>query len=203
MSNLDIAVHLSIPFISAAIGWVTNYIAIKMLFRPREEKRLLAIRVQGIFPKRKKLLAEKLGRVVARDLLSMDAIASKIDNEENKDKVKTAILTELEDYLVNKVKKTNAMIGMFMTEKVMEQIKTRISEQLDQMIPRLMGQFTDKLHAVDIEGIVYEKVSNFSNEKLENLLMSVIRKEFKFIEILGAVLGFMIGLLQSGLFLML
>ena len=49
---------------------------------------------------------------------------------------------------------------------------------------------------LDIEKIVIEKVNNFSSDKLEQILFSIMKKEFRFIEIIGAVLGFVIGLLQ-------
>jgi len=49
-----------IPIISAFIGWFTNWIAIKMLFHPREPKKFLGLTLHGIFPKRQKVIAEKL-----------------------------------------------------------------------------------------------------------------------------------------------
>ena len=60
-----------IPFISAFIGWFTNWIAIKMLFHPKEEKNILGIKIQGIFPKRQQQFAEKpqRGRGPPRDKL--------------------------------------------------------------------------------------------------------------------------------------
>ena len=54
-----------IPFISAFIGWITNWIAIKMLFHPKDPKRILGVTFHGIFPKRQQQFATKLGAVVA------------------------------------------------------------------------------------------------------------------------------------------
>jgi uncharacterized membrane protein YheB (UPF0754 family) len=51
--------QILIPLISAFIGWFTNWIAIKMLFHPKEPKRILGIRFHGIFPKRQGHFAEK------------------------------------------------------------------------------------------------------------------------------------------------
>lgn len=65
------------PFIGAIIGYGTNRIAIQMLFRPRNAKYLLGIRVPltpGIIPKSRDELAHSVGRAVARELLSADAI---------------------------------------------------------------------------------------------------------------------------------
>ena len=54
------AVYL-LPLIAALIGWLTNLIAVKMLFHPRKSINLGFFSVQGVFPKRQKALAKKLG----------------------------------------------------------------------------------------------------------------------------------------------
>jgi len=50
---------------------------------------------------------------------------------------------------------------------------------------------------LDIEKIVTDKVENFSDQKLEDLLLAVTKKEFTFIEIVGGVFGFLIGIIQQ------
>ena len=67
-----------IPLISAFIGWFTNWIAIKMLFHPREPKKILGLTFHGIFPKRQRQFAEKLGKLVSEELLSFGDIEEKI-----------------------------------------------------------------------------------------------------------------------------
>ena len=53
-----------LPLIAAFTGWVTNLVAIRMLFHPRHEWRILGLRIQGILPKRQPDLARKVGQVV-------------------------------------------------------------------------------------------------------------------------------------------
>ena len=191
----------AIPFISAAIGWFTNYVAIKMLFYPREEKDFGIVKLHGIFPKRKPVLAERLGRIVANDLLSPKVLKDKIDNDENRGKLKSAIMVQVDDYLKTKFKESNKMFAMFLNDKVIEQLKDRLEVMLEDLVPQLMLQVSGKIEDIDIEKLVHDRVINFSNEKLENLLMSVIKKELSFIELAGAVLGFFIGLMQVGIVL--
>ncbi|MBX2843853.1 MAG: DUF445 family protein [Flammeovirgaceae bacterium] len=188
-----------IPFISAAIGWFTNYVALKMLFHPREKRDFGLFKLQGIFPKRKPVLAERLGRIVARDLFSAKMISEKLDNGDNRDKIKETILVQLDAYLRTKFKESNPMIAMFLNDKMIDQFKDKLAEMLDELIPKLMNQMTSKVENIDIEKIVHDRVNNFSNEKLESLLMAVIKKELKFIELAGAVLGFVIGIIQVGI----
>ena len=47
-----------LPIIAAIIGWGTNYLAVRMLFHPRKQKNILGLKLQGVFPKRQKVLAE-------------------------------------------------------------------------------------------------------------------------------------------------
>ncbi len=189
----------AIPFISAAIGWFTNYLAIKMLFYPRIERNIVGLKFQGIFPKRKHVLAERLARAVRRDLFSMEVVKDKLDTADTKEKLKEAILLEIQDLLLNKFKSSNKMLAMFLNDSVVEQVLKKADEHLNGVMPRLVSHLGERIEEVDVEAIVREKVNNFSNEKLESLLMSVIKKELKFIEIVGAILGFMIGLLQIGI----
>ena len=67
-----------LPFIAAGIGWVTNYLAVKMLFHPRKEVRVLGFQIQGVFPKRQTALAEKLGDLVSEELFSIEEVTVKI-----------------------------------------------------------------------------------------------------------------------------
>ena len=72
-----------IPVISAFIGWFTNWIAIKMLFHPKEPKKIFCITIQGIFPKRQQQFAEKLGKLVSQELLSFADIQQKLVHPDN------------------------------------------------------------------------------------------------------------------------
>ena len=89
---------------------------------------------------------------------------------------------------------------MFVGDGTMQKIKEGMMEEISLLLPEIISQYTDSLsERIDIEKMVTEKVSNFSSDKLEEILQSVMKKEFKFIEIIGGVLGFVIGLIQMGL----
>ena len=69
-----------LPILAALIGWITNYLAIKMLFHPHQPKKILGLTFQGVFPKRQAQIAEKLGDLVANELFSMKDVAQKIED---------------------------------------------------------------------------------------------------------------------------
>jgi uncharacterized membrane protein YheB (UPF0754 family) len=188
---------LLIPVISAFIGWFTNWIAIKMLFHPREPRQFLGMTFQGIFPKRQAQFAEKLGKLVADELLSFKDIEQKITSPENLSSVMPYIENHIDDFLRVKLGKAMPMIGMFIGEKTINEMKKIFMAELESIFPEVMHKYMGKLQEeLDLERIVTEKVKAFSSDKLESILQQIMAKEFRFVEILGGVVGFIIGIIQ-------
>ena len=186
-----------IPFISAFIGWFTNWIAIKMLFHPKEPKRFLFITFHGIFPKRQQQFAQKLGVTVANELLHFDEIANRIKDPQTLKDVNPYIEEHIDEFLHKRLQEKLPVISMFIGEGTLQKLKEGLMEEIDNMLPQLVNKLTDSLsHQIDVEKIVTEKVANFSSDKLEAILIGIMQKEFRFVEIIGGVLGFVIGLLQ-------
>lgn len=70
-------------------------------------------------------------------------------------------------------------------------------EELEGMFPELIGSYMKNLESqLDLEKIVTEKVAGFSSDKMETILNSIMSKEFRFVEVIGGVLGLIIGILQ-------
>lgn len=186
-----------IPFISGFIGWVTNWVAIKMLFHPRLPVRFLGMTFQGIFPKRQQQFAEKLGKLVSNELLSFTEIEQKIINPENLKKMMPLVEAHVDDFLRYKLKDVFPVISMFIGDKTINELKGFFMTELEALFPILMQRYMKNLQEeLDLEKIVVEKVSGFSSDKLEEILMGIMAREFRFVEILGGVLGFIIGLIQ-------
>ncbi len=188
---------LIIPVISAFIGWVTNWVAIKMLFHPREPKRFLGITFHGIFPKRQQQFAEKLGKLVSAEFLSFSDIEQKISSPENLKKIMPMIETHIDDFLRHKLSNEMPILSMFIGDKTINSLKEVFMKELEILFPQVMKQYAANLKTeLDLEHIVIQKVSNFSSDKLEEILYQIMSKEFRFVEIIGAVIGFIIGVMQ-------
>jgi len=186
-----------IPVISAFIGWFTNWIAIKMLFHPKEPKRILGITFHGIFPKRQKIFAEKLGKMISAEFLSFEDIEQKIADPQNLQKLMPMIEGHVDNFLRNKLSDEMPFLSLFIGDKTIKSLKKVFMQELETLFPILMKSYASQLQAeLDLEKIVTEKVSAFSSDKLEDILYQIMSKEFRFVEILGGVIGFIIGILQ-------
>jgi uncharacterized membrane protein YheB (UPF0754 family) len=186
-----------LPFTAALIGWLANWVAIKILFHPREPKRFLGITIQGIFPKKQKQFAIKLGSLLAKELFHFDEIARQIKDPQQLENIKPFIADHIDHFLQHKLKEKMPVISMFVGTGTLDKIKEGLLEEIDIMLPELLGKYVENLTAnIDIENMLANKLERYSSDKLETILAAVMGNEFRFVGLIGAGLGFLIGLIQ-------
>ena len=187
----------ALPVIAAGIGWITNFLAVKMLFHPKSEVKLLGLRIQGVFPKRQAALAQKLGDIVSEELFSIKEVTGKIENMATSEDFLKSLSGKVEKTLSEKLLKAFPMLSMFLNDEMMAKVSGLFLSELKELLVDLSKLLSNKLESeIDIRQTVKEKVENFSSDKLEGMLYSIMKKEFRFIEIVGAFLGFAIGTVQ-------
>ncbi len=192
-----------IPVISAFIGWFTNWVAIKMLFHPKKPVNILGLKVQGIFPKRQAQFAQKLGTLVATELIHFDEIAAKLKDPEQLQALNPTIEAHIDTFLRIRLKEKIPVVAMFIGDNTINKLKDGMMEEISVLLPDVIDRYTQGLsEKIDIEQMVTEKVAAFSSDKLEEILNAIMKKEFRFVEVLGGVLGFIIGLLQVAISLL-
>jgi uncharacterized membrane protein YheB (UPF0754 family) len=186
-----------LPFIAALIGWMTNYIAVKMLFHPKEPKKFIGITFQGVFPKRQNALAEKLGQLVADELFSISDVSAKIKEFATSDEAMNDVGKRIEMTIRNKLGQAFPMLAMFLSDEMVEKVTGLFKNELKDFLSATSQGMGEKLEEnLNVQEMVKERVNAFSSEKLEELLNQLMKKEFKFIELVGAILGFFIGCIQ-------
>jgi uncharacterized membrane protein YheB (UPF0754 family) len=200
-SHSSTAVLISIPIISALIGYVTNYIAVVMLFRPHRPRRFLGLTLQGLVPRRQKEIAKSLGAMIERDLFSHADIQEALKSVETVEEA-GVFIDEQVTLFVQKLSAENPMVGMFLQGPLLEQMRGLLRAQIADRFPQFIERVVDKVeHKLDVSEIVRTKVEAFDLTKLEAIIHEVSARELKTIEVLGGVLGFIVGLVQVGVML--
>lgn len=183
--------------IGAMIGWITNYIAIKMLFRPYKEMNFLFFKIQGLIPKRRSEIAISIADTVQKELISLKDIISSLNADELEEKMGTVIDKILEEKLESEITKKFPMLAMFLNDEIINKIKSMIKTSILENKETIINMFTSYLEEkVDFKKIIIENVEAFSLEKLEEITYSLAKKELKHIEVIGAILGGIIGVFQ-------
>ena len=183
--------------ISAAIGWITNWVAIKMLFRPHNEINLGLFKIQGLIPKRRAEIGTGIADVIQNELISIKDVIANIDREEFSKRLNDLIDDVLEKNLKTKVKEKFPVMQMFFSDKMAKDVSDTIKDIVMENQDKIFEVFSNYAEEnIDFSTIITDKISNFSLDKLEEIINGLAKKELKHIEVIGAILGAFIGLVQ-------
>ena len=106
----------------------------------------------------------------------------------------------IEKTIREKLVKSFPMLSMFLSDDMVEKVTKLFKDELRDFIRESADGVAKKIeNDLDVRKMVREKVEAFSSEKLEALLSSLMKKEFRFIEVIGAFIGFLIGCAQVAL----
>ena len=187
---------LFMAIIGGLIGYITNVVAIKMLFKPYEPIKipLTNIEIMGLIPKRRAEIAKNVAETVRRELLSEEDIFNGIIKDEDK--------AEIAGYINSKVSNKKKKKAIFLPSSLVNKINGYISDIVDKevgnAIDDLGSNFIEKAKdRVDIEKIIEDRINEFDIEYLEEMTVRIAKKELKHIEVLGLLLGFVIGIVQG------
>lgn len=130
---------------AAAVGFTTNWLAIRMLFRPRVRKPWLVFWQQGLLPREQARFAAALGRVAADRLLSPDAIADALSDERLRKPLGDAMQRELQ--------------GLLESPGARSLLSRYVAEALRSQGPATVRQLRPQLRAA-IEGLLDEYITS-------------------------------------------
>jgi uncharacterized membrane protein YheB (UPF0754 family) len=183
---------IMLPLVGAAIGYATNWMAIRMLFHPHQRR----FGMQGLLPRRQADLARSIGRVVSDDLLSVEQLMEPL-----KDIDLAAHLAPIIDRVMERKVgefRSIPLIGGLLTPERMAGLRDGMVREIGKHREEIMaGLATAADEHIDLAAIVEQRVAAFDLDQLERVVHRVARSEFRAIEIWGAVLGLLIGLVQA------
>jgi uncharacterized membrane protein YheB (UPF0754 family) len=182
--------------LSAFTGWFVIWLTIKMLFRPHKPFSVAGFKIQGALPANQQLIAEKIGKLVSAEF-SFDNLQQKVTDPENFNKLKPEIEKHIDSFLRERLKVTFPMLSMLIGDKTITQLKTAFLTELETLFPALMKSYVANLEKeFDIEKMVSEKIAGFSISKTEDLIYTSAKKQLFKVQLLGAIIGLLTGLIH-------
>lgn len=188
---------LFLASIGALIGWGTNLLAVRMLFRPFEpiEIPLIHFKIQGLIPKRKEEIARSIGNTVQEELLSIEEILEQFVDKQDQGEILLIIKHRIGQIINNRLP---AIIPSALKEVFKNYINDIIDEEGSKMISStIKNMIHHSASNINLAEMVESRINQFPMDKLEEIVLKIAKKELKYIEIIGGILGFIIGLLQG------
>jgi len=168
------------PLVGAFLGFITNFIAIKLLFHPKKK----VMGIHGLLPKRKSEIALRAGKIVNNYLVNSEEIRNKIDKE----KLYGAVERFLEK------NRTRLWDVPFIKGTVKTIIVSLLIDKDGYFNKGIIESFIDENMVSDI---VEKKINEFDVDLLEEIVKKASGPELNFIILSGAILGFIIGTIEA------
>jgi uncharacterized membrane protein YheB (UPF0754 family) len=188
---------LIFPLVCALIGYITNVVAVKMIFRPHDPVSVLGMRIQGVLPKHQRHFARLLSKIIVRQFMNTGDLVRSLNRPE--------VLDELEQlarsYAGRVIDEVRHVVPAdrqaLLTPDMVEMATNQIVAEVRRRAPDLVSTLSDRAQEVlRLEDVITEKVMGWGAQGLEKVIYQVSKRELDFIEYYGAVFGFALGLFQ-------
>lgn len=188
--------------IGAVIGYITNWLAIKMLFRPREAKYIFGMKLPftpGLIPKEKSRIANKVGETVGTHLLNSDSLSKALKddkikakfNEVAKEKINQVINSNstleeslkntlgenyyaLKGNMINNITKT--ILESIQEEEFKNKVKFYIVDSIKERLNKEPEKIIDFINSNKFREVI---INTLGEEKTRDIIGKAILKEVK------------------------
>jgi uncharacterized membrane protein YheB (UPF0754 family) len=186
---------LSIPIISAFVGWFTNFLAVKMMFYPIE---FIGIKPflgwQGLIPAKRREMAEIEVELVLGKLLSVQELAARIDPVELTKAIERRLKQVIRKVVNEVMQEAAPQLWASLPVQAKNLVYARVEHDIPNVVSKMVGDFKHNIEEiVDIKELVVTQLVN-APELINEIFLKSGAKEFPFIEKSGAYFGFLFGL---------
>jgi len=180
------------------IGFITNFLAIKLIFEPAEPKKIGPFRFWGLFLRNQKEESYRYAKIIAEEVLTSENLFDYIFRNQNNKITKGIIAKHLSAAVDKVLDKQHTLLKFLITNNMVSEFKSVLLFHLVNELPlhiKVVYPYIRK--ALDIENTIGEKMANLPPKKFIAFLRPAFQEdEWKLITV-GAVLGGVAGYLQS------
>ena len=188
--------YIATPLIGAVIGYVTNWIAVKMLFRPRKEIRVFGKRLPftpGVIPRGQGRLARAVGNVVETQLLTPEYLGEKLLSKESEEEFKSHVQSWIdsqkasedtlyssisniveEDRLNNFIASAEESLSDFLSEKIIAMEPGKLI--VDKVMQEAQNKLSESMFGMMLGGSFLEKIAGQVQDGIDTYIQENARE---------------------------
>ncbi|TMK64260.1 MAG: hypothetical protein E6G53_09015 [Actinobacteria bacterium] len=183
------------------VGWVTNWIAILMIFEPVEPKRILGIRFQGMFLRRQDEVAEVYADVIANDIVTVHNMGEELLHGANSDRTRQMIQKALRPAIDRSVGSARPLVRLAVGPREYDAIRETVArEGVDSTMTPLSDPELNRRQGAAVRSLLVERMREMPANDFSDMLRTVIRQDEWLLLAHGGALGIVGGALHLLLF---
>jgi uncharacterized membrane protein YheB (UPF0754 family) len=186
------------PIFGGLTGWVTDWLALKMIFFPREPRRFFGVITwQGMFQRRKLEVARDYGELIATEILTVPKVLNAVLTGPKSDRLYAMIQREIQRTIDAQASIAKPLVVAAVGSRRYQEMKQTAARRAVELIPETAKHVEPYAReALDVRNTIIRQMQLMTPLQYEGLLRPAFRQdEWKLIAV-GAAIGFLVGELQ-------
>lgn len=195
--------YLSLPVISAVVGYITNVVALRMMFYPIEFRgpKPPYIGWQGIVPRKASKMTGVAVDTLTDSLIDPQEIFARIDARELAVVLDGPMRRNTDEIAEAVMRRRHPRLWASLPEAARRQLKHRMHARAPHIVAAVTHEMQAHLpHLLDLDGMIVRALVR-DKTLLNQIFLETGRAEFRFIRRSGAWFGLLFGLVQMGVWI--
>jgi uncharacterized membrane protein YheB (UPF0754 family) len=190
-----------LPICGVVIGWVTNWLALWMIFEPAEPKKIGPIKLHGLFIRRQSEVAGVYANLIAEDIVNLENIGHELMEGPRSDRTRQLVETAMRPAVDRAVGRARPAVRVAVGASEYDAIRDSLaSEAVDHTMDPLTDPELNERQSERMRELVAPRIEELPPEDFAELLRSGFKEDEWLLLLHGAVLGLAGGLIHLGLF---
>lgn len=186
-----------LPVGGALVGYLTNVLALKMIFEPKQPKKIGPFTIHGLFFRRQDEIAVEQGMLIAEEIFNPEKVTAAVLKGPSSDKLFKLIHKQMQEAIDQFSGYAKPLVLMTVGTDRYIATKERAIEQTIESLEESMKHLHAYVEeAMDVENTVIEKVKKLTPEQFERMIRPIFEEDEWMMTLGGGVLGLMVGLFQ-------
>ncbi|NKF21192.1 DUF445 domain-containing protein [Solimonas marina] len=186
-----------LPAFGLFVGFASDWIALQMLFRPLRPRRVMGLKIQGLFLRRQQEVAHDYGNLIADQILTPEKIWIAVLEGPLSDRVLELMQRHVMQAVDEQAGAARPILSMMIGSQKYVEMKQAVADSLIRELPQALqsvNRYAER--AMDIRNTLTTKMQQLSAEQFEGMLRPVFKEDEWILIAIGALLGFLVGELQ-------
>lgn len=186
------------PTFGFAVGFISDYIALNMLFRPVQPTKYLGfIPFQGMLHAQRDKITRDYAKILAEDLFSPEILLDSVIKGPGADKLFALVAKTVDAAIDAQTGVARPLVMLTVGTKRYNALKDRVVKLVLERVPSTLPQAQDYATGViDLESTIVDKMSQLSDDEYESILRPIFKDDEPLVVAVGAILGGIVGEIQ-------
>ncbi|MUL67086.1 hypothetical protein BOO86_21615 [Mycobacterium sp. CBMA 234] len=186
------------PMFGFGVGFISDYIALNMLFRPQYPRKYLGLwRFQGLLHAQRATITRDYAKILAEDLFSPENLIMGVLSGPGSDKLFALVAKEVDAAIDAQTGPATPLVTLVVGTQRYRRLKNRVVNLVLERLPETLQDAQNyAVGVIDLENTIVEKMTLLTNEQYESIMRPVFKDDEPLMIAVGAILGGLVGELQ-------